>query len=261
MIKIQTTVFAAFLSLLAASGCKSKLEKCMNACDKIKAEDQAACAGNASCLASVEMTYASCSNLCEMAMGDGSKRPSSAGADTSGRKLSPESSLPSQSAADRDDKACEAGNAEACANAGSRVFLGREGRSKDEAKGAALQKKACELGSAFGCEMYGRALDDGRGLPKDVPAANAAFTKACDMKAGGGCRSLGLNLPVRDPKRIALLEKACELDDGLGCIGIAAAYLHGDQGTRKDLAKAKTLLQKACTLGQKSACEKLRELP
>jgi TPR repeat protein len=261
MIKIQTTVFAALLSLLAASGCKSKLEKCMNACEKIKAEDQAACAGNASCLASIEMSFESCSNICEIAMGDGSKRSSSDGTDKSSRGLLPESGVPTQSAADRDEQACEAGNAEACANTGSRIFLGREGRSKDEARGAALLKKACELGSAFGCEIYGRALDDGRGVPKDVPAANSAFTKACDMKAGGGCRSLGLNLPVRDPKRITLLEKACELDDGLGCIGIAAAYLHGDQGKRKDVAKAKTLLQKACTLGQKTACEKLRELP
>jgi hypothetical protein len=246
--------FVAIVSVLAASSCKSKLEKCMGACDNIKAEDEAACAGNATCLANAADKYASCSRLCGMAFSDG--KPSSS-VDVS-RPSSKTSDLPP---ADRDEKACEAGNAKACIDTGARYLLGREGRTKDETKAAAKLKKACDLGSVDGCETYARMLDEGRGVPKDTATANTLFTKACDMKAGGACRSLGLNLPTKDPKRIALFEKACELDDGLGCVGLGAAYLHGDQGVKKDPVKAKTFLQKACKLGQQKACEKAGASP
>jgi TPR repeat protein len=43
-------------------------------------------------------------------------------------------------------------------------------------------------------------------------------------------------------------------------MGLGAAYLHGNQGAEKDLAKAKQFLQKSCDLGTKSACEKVKEL-
>lgn len=243
---------AAALVLFSVPACKSKLEKCEGVCDKIRAEDEAACGGDKACLAEAAAKNDSCHSLCDTAVGAGAKKRA-AGDD--------EKKKDEGSPADKDEKACEAGDADGCANTGGRYLLGKDGRSKDEAKGAAILKKACDLGSGFGCEIYGRALNDGRGVPKDLKAADEAFTKACDKKSGGACRSLALRLDTADPKRIPLLEKACDLDDGIGCMGLGAAYLHGDQGAPKDLKKAKQILQKACKLGQKGTCEKAAEIP
>ncbi|MBL9023550.1 MAG: sel1 repeat family protein [Myxococcales bacterium] len=244
---------AALFVLFAVPACKSKLEKCEGVCDKIRAEDEAACAGDKACLEEAAAKNKSCYSLCDTAVGSGAKK--SGGDDE--KKGDSESGSP----ADKDEGACERGDAEACANIGGRYLLGKDGRTKDETKGATLLKKACDLGSGFGCEIYGRALNDGRGVAKDLKAADEAFTKACEKKSGGACRSLALRLETTDPKRIPLLEKACDLDDGIGCMGLGAAYLHGNQGAAKDLAKAKSTLQKSCKLGTKGACEKAAEIP
>jgi TPR repeat protein len=241
---------AAALLVCAATACKSKIEKCNDMCAKIKAEDESACAGDKSCLADVEAKHESCRSLCDAAVGEGKEKRES-------KKDDEGEGTP----ADKDEKKCEKDDAEACANTGGRYLLGKDGRSKDEKKGAALLDKACKLGSAFGCEIWGRALDDGRGVPVDKAGADAAWTKACDKNQGGACRSLALRFATSDPKRIPLLEKACGLDDGIGCMGLGAAFLHGNQGAPKNLPKAKEMLGKACKLGQKSSCEKVAEIP
>jgi hypothetical protein len=243
---------ALVVAIALVPSCKSKLEKCNGVCAEIRAEDEAACAGDKACLEDAAAKHESCRSLCDTAVGEGSKR-----SEKDSDKKSGEGGTP----ADKDEKACEGGDADACANTGGRYLLGKDGRSKDEPKGAAILKKACDLGSGFGCEIYGRALNDGRGVPKDVKAADEAFTKACDKKSGGACRSLALRLDTADPKRIPLLVKACDLDDGIGCMGLGAAYLHGNQGAPKNPAKAKEILQKACKLGQQSSCEKVAEIP
>jgi uncharacterized protein len=250
---LRLTLGAALAAAIFLPSCKSKLEKCNDVCAKIEAEDKAACGGDKECLKMVDDKIDSCKALCDSAVGEGAKDRKS---DKSDDKESG-----SGSPADKDEKACEKDDAEACANIGGRYLLGKDGRSKDETKGAQLLKKSCDLGSGFGCEIYGRALNDGRGVPKDQKAAQEMFTKACDKKSGGACRSLALAFETSDPKRIPLLVKACDLDDGIGCMGLGAAYLHGDQGAPKDLKKAKETLQKACKLGQKSSCEKAAEIP
>jgi len=157
-------------------------------------------------------------------------------------------------------KKCEAGNFEACADAGASYLLGKQGMPKDPAKGVPMLKKACDGGSLFGCEIYGRALKRGMGVPKDLAGASKAFTKACDGGKGTSCRALALGMKSDDPKRIPLLQKACDAKDKIGCVGLGAAYLHGNQGTKKDLKKAKEILGKACKLGEKMACKKAAEI-
>ncbi len=252
---LRFTLGAALAAATLLPSCKSKLEKCNDVCAKMEAEDKAACGGDKECIKSVEEKDEACKALCDTAVGEGAKERKSKKDDDDDKSGS------SGTPADKDEKACEKDDAEACANTGGRYLLGKDGRSKDEAKGAQILKKACDLGSGFGCEIYGRALNDGRGVPKDQKAAQEMFTKACDKKSGGACRSLALAFDTSDPKRIPLLVKACELDDGIGCMGLGAAYLHGDQGAPKDLKKAKETLQKACKLGQKSSCDKAAEIP
>lgn len=263
---LRSPLCAALLALFLLPSCKSKLEKCNSVCDKMLEEDEAKCLGGKSCLADASERAAACLNLCDTALGDKSKKDTDdddkPSKKTSKKSKDSDDEEGTGTSADKDERACDKkDDPEGCANTAARYLLGKDGRSKDESKAVPIAKKACDLDSAFGCELYARALDDGRGVVKDPKGAHAAFTKACEKKSGGACRSLSLRLKLSDPARIPLLQKACDLDDGIGCMGLGAAYLHGNQGAPKDLVKAKQFLQKSCSLGQKSACEKVAEIP
>ncbi len=248
MTRTRTIIIGVALAL-AAMACGKKDDKearCNSVCAKIRDEDLAKCA-DAACRASVEETFQACKGLCKTI------------ADVDKNKGKGKGKSMAEQADDAETK-CEKGDAESCATIGGAYLLGKGGKVKDEAKGVALLKKACDGKSAFGCEIYGRALDDGRGVTVDKEGAKAHFQKSCDLGCGGGCRALAMRYEVSDPARIPLLDKACQKDDKLGCMGLGAAYLHGNQGAKKDLPKAKTFLQKACDLGATSACEKAREI-
>lgn len=238
-------LFSMFVALaLVTMACGNKKEdkeaRCNSVCTKIRDEDLAKCADDA-CKKAVHETYGACKSLCAtVAKGK------------TGKSMNEQ--------ADDAEKKCEKGDMEACATIGGAYLLGKGGKTKDEKKGVELLKKACDGGSAFGCEIYGRALEQGRGVTADPAAAITYWQKACDGGAGGGCRSLALKKETSDPARIPLLEKACEKDDNLGCMGLGAAYLHGNQGAPKDLEKAKQYMKKACDLGAKSACDKAAEI-
>lgn len=248
MTKTRTIMFGLGLGLvlaLSAMGCGKKDDKearCTSVCKKIRDEDLAKCA-DAACRTNVEETFQACRGLCK----------SVANADKSKGKSMAEQ-------ADEAEAKCNKGDAESCATLGGAYLLGKGGKAKDEKKALELLKKACDGKSAFGCEIYGRALDDGRGIEVDKEGAKEYFKKSCDLGGGGGCRALAMRYEVSDPARIPLLDKACQKDDKLGCMGLGAAYLHGNQGAPKDLPKAKQFLQKACDLGATSSCEKAREL-
>ena len=245
MTKTRTMMLALALALVAmACGNKAddKEARCSSVCKKIRDEDLAKC-GDAACRKEVDETFGACKGLC--------KTVASAG--KGGGKSMAEQ-------ADDAETKCNKGDAESCATIGGAYLLGKGGKVQDEAKGVELLKKACNGKSAFGCEIYGRALDEGRGVPADKEAAKAKFKESCDLGGGGGCRALAMRYETADPARIPLLDKACQKDDKLGCMGLGAAYLHGNQGAKKDLPKAKQFLQKACDLGATTACEKAREL-
>lgn len=233
--------------VLAVTGCgkdekKEKEAACTNVCKKIRDEDLAKCP-DAACRQNVEETFQACRGLCKT-VANGPKGK--------GKSLAEQ--------VDEAEAKCNKGDAESCANLGGAYLLGKGGKEKDEKKALELLKKACDGKSAFGCEICARALDEGRGTAPDKDGAKQYFEKACNLGSGGGCRSLAMRYEISDPARIPLLDKACKKDDNLGCMGLGAAYLHGNQGAPKDLAKAKQFLQKACDLGATSACEKAREL-
>lgn len=238
----RTLIITVSLAL-AAMACGNKKDdkeaRCSSVCSKIRTEDLAKCADDA-CKKAVEETFQACKSLCKtVAQGPGKSQ---------------------NEQADDAEKKCQKGDAESCATIGGAYLLGKGGKEKNEAKGIELVKKACEGKSAFGCEIYARVFDDGRGAPVDKEKAKELFKQSCDLGGGGGCRALALKLETADPARIPLLDKACAKDDKLGCMGLGAAYLHGNQGAPKDLPKAKQFLQKACDLGATSACDKAREL-
>lgn len=241
---MKTIMFGLAIAL-ATMACGKKDDKearCNSVCAKIRDEDLAKCTDD-ECKRTVEETFQACKGLCHTV----------ATADKKGGKSMNEQ-------ADEAETKCNKGDAEACATIGGAYLLGKGGKTKDEAKGLALLKKACDGKAAFGCEIYGRALEEGKGLPPDHAEALKYFKQSCDLGGGGGCRSLALSYETNDPARIPLLDKACSKDDKLGCMGLGAAYLHGNQGAPKDAAKAKQFLQKACDLGAQPACDKVHEI-
>jgi len=243
---MNRTILIALALALSSMACGKKDDKearCNSVCAKIRDEDLAKCGSDAACKQNVEETFQACKSLCHT---------------VATAKEGPHKSLSEQ--ADDAEAKCNKGDAESCATIGGAYLLGKGGKTKDEAKGLALVKKACDGKSAFGCEIYGRALDEGKGIAIDKEGAKSFFKQSCDLGGAGGCRALALQMETADPARIPLLDKACSKDDKLGCMGLGAAYLHGNQGAPKDLAKAKQFLQKACDLGATTACDKAHEL-
>lgn len=231
------------LSAMACGGKDDKEGRCNSVCAKIRDEDIAKCHGDKACQQSVEETFQACKSLCHT---------------VATTKSGPRKSMAEQ--ADDAEAKCNKGDAESCALIGGAYLTGKGGKTKDEAKGVELLTKACNGKSPMGCEFLGRAYDEGRGVPVDQAKGMSLFKQACELGGGGGCRSFALSFKADDPARIPYLEKACTKDDKLGCMGLGAAYLHGNQGTKKDLKKAKQFLQKSCDLGATSACDKAREI-
>jgi TPR repeat protein len=153
---------------------------------------------------------------------------------------------------------CAKGEADDCLELGARYLRGEAGVTKDEARAAESFQKACEGGSATGCELYGKMLRDGRGVSKDEAKAEALLAKACGGGAGGACTASGMAAMKNGNPAVAVewFSKACDANDGMGCASLGAMYLHG-KGVDKDLGKAKPLLKKACDLQVAVACEKL----
>jgi TPR repeat protein len=248
MTMTRTMMITLALALFATACGKKEEDKaaaCTRVADKIRKEELAKCtADDKECKNMAEEMFQGRKSLCTMAAKSAEKGPPK--------------SMTEQ--ADDAEAKCNKGDAESCATIGGAYLLGKGGKEKNEAKGLELVKKACDGKSPFGCEIYGRALDDGKGIAVDKEGAKTYFKMSCDLGGGGGCRALAMRYETSDPARIPLLDKACQKDDKLGCMGLGAAYLHGNQGAPKDLPKAKQFLQKACDLGATTACDKAREL-
>jgi TPR repeat protein len=241
------SVLVPFL-VLGCGKAETKEEKFNRVCKKLHAEEVAACAGSAPCLDEANEKLELCQGMGK-----------TIGATERGEKPK---TLEDQ--VDERKTKCDSGDQEACAIWGGALLLGKDGVvEKDEAKGFAIVQKSCEAGNATGCEILARAYERGLGVPADEAKFHATMEKACGMGSAGACRSFALSFDDTDPKRIPLLEKACTMKDTIGCMGIGAAYLHGNQGTKKDLVKAKKYLQMACDLEPDKAadaCAKAREI-
>ncbi|HZS39181.1 MAG TPA: tetratricopeptide repeat protein [Polyangia bacterium] len=227
-------LLAAVCSLAA---CKSKLDKCNHVCDELQAESLAKCSDDA-CRREAKEAKGACNDLCwTVAGGNSAAKPKLAST----------------------EEACHAGTAAACEDLAGMYLLGR-GVPKDDAKAAQYFQAACNGGVAFSCEMIGKMYRDGRGVAKDEARGYQLLTKACDDGSAGACTSVGLDVMKRDQAAgVRLLTKACDGKDKLGCMGLGGLYLHGN-GVRKDVKRAKEILQKACALGAQPACDKVRTL-
>lgn len=108
-------------------------------------------------------------------------------------------------------------------------------------------RQACDAGSAWGCQRYGKLLLDAG----DKAGAEAALRRSCDAGFGFGC--LGLAVVLQDAGRMAEAEEAsrrgCDAGDAQACRNLGALLQNAP-----DRAPATEALAKACRLGDAKAC-------
>ena len=118
------------------------------------------------------------------------------------------------------------------------------------------REKVC----SFGCWRLGTLTELGGGVARDVTAAAALYTKACDGGRAEACTSLahmfwnGSGSVARDvPAATALFERGCAAKHDEACLFLALKYKAGD-GVAEDAKKAQGFFWKACAAGHKGAC-------
>ncbi len=157
------------------------------------------------------------------------------------------------------EKACEAGQGQACLIAGLRLREGTHG-SPDQAGAARYFEKACQAGELAGCVALGLALERGEGVAKDLKRSVELLSRACDGGLPQGCSELGYvhlgrGTPAGRKLAATLLRRACEAGEAPACGALASLYETG-LGVVKDLKRARDLNAQACAAGHQPACEK-----
>jgi TPR repeat protein len=158
-------------------------------------------------------------------------------------------------------QACDQGIGVACMNLGL-MLDGGVWADLDPARAAGLfilaekhYKSACEGGDLQWCPNLGTMYELGLGVPKDLDRASAVYRTACDRGHATSCANLGLVLRERGDAAgaLALLEQGCVPESPLAC-GLLGQLLVKDG---LDAKRGITLLEVACTAGERDPCSVL----
>jgi TPR repeat protein len=127
-------------------------------------------------------------------------------------------------------RACDLGSARGCNDLGVK-FLDGEGVAKDAPRAVSLLQRGCDLKLPMACFNLGYMLASGLGTPRDPSGAMRLYDIACEQKVGLACNALG-NLvneaEAPDAKRaLTYFEKACDLKTMGGCVNAASLYDEG----------------------------------
>ena len=152
------------------------------------------------------------------------------------------------------DAACRDGSKVGCALYGALLGQGA-GVPKDVARAEALLRAACDDGgepAAQACNETALILDEKK--PRPEPEIRALFRRACDLGSAWGCR----NLAVRDDSlasgaALSLLERACAGDAPGACTDLGVMFREGKQVPR-DPAEAARKFERACDAGDARGC-------
>jgi len=164
------------------------------------------------------------------------------------------------------DRACDAGNAEACNDLGE-IYDTGYGVVQDHTRAAALFLKACNAGNVNSCLSLGVCYGNGNGVEQDYSRAREFFSLSCDKGNSLGCAYLGdiyqngRGVAQDYQRAVMLYTKSCEsgLEYGYGCAALGVMYQNG-YGVRKDSEKSKQLYGKACRLGSENGCNLLKSV-
>ncbi len=156
-------------------------------------------------------------------------------------------------------EACALGHAPACYDLGVRHFLG-EYVARDHAVALALITEACDADYAVACHFGARLVRDGIGAPADPGLAEAMDARACQLGYGDACAPIAPRPPGPEAARLtgARLDvvqhaRACDRGVQSACHALGLAYQAGD-GAPQDRAHGDALLADACDWGYVPAC-------
>lgn len=155
-------------------------------------------------------------------------------------------------------KACAGHEVSGCASYAERMQSGAGGVSVNPEGAVQMFSKACQQGSVRACHGVGLALLEGRGIHKQPAEARPYLEYACDYKFAPACDSLatlldsgqaGTNLA----EAVRLSDFSCEQGIAASCLRLSNYYDRGF-GVGRNSERADEFRQRACRLGEPSAC-------
>jgi TPR repeat protein len=167
-------------------------------------------------------------------------------------------------------KVCDEDFMAGCFVLGDAYSYGK-GVEQNKQTAVALYRRACSGGFMAACTSLGKALQNGKGIEKNYAKACKLYDKACRGQHMLGCNSLGICYGMGLVKKrygpqykdffeaCKYFKRACDGEDKYGCYNLALAHFNG-KGVNRNKDKARTFYKKACTLGHKKSCDKLKEL-
>ncbi len=126
----------------------------------------------------------------------------------------------------------------------------------DAARAKSLYALACTKSVPEGCYHLGLSELE---ADSDLPAAVTHFRKACDLGSAEGCNNLGLmystgkGVPPDPAQAAQYLQRGCDGGELRACANVGSRYLLGD-GVPAAPAKGRELMAKACAGGITEAC-------
>jgi TPR repeat protein len=135
----------------------------------------------------------------------------------------------------------------------------------DDPQAGVYYQKACDAGEMEACTMLGTCYWTGScGLAKNGPHGFDLFQKACDGGEVGACGQLGVcyefggcGLAKSGERAVAFYAKACDGGEMAMCNNLGVCYHKGECGVGKDDDRAASLYKKACRGGDSGACHNL----
>lgn len=161
------------------------------------------------------------------------------------------------------DRACNSGDAEACAAASDYYLTGRAERA-DPVRARETLYRACDLGSLASCQPLAEFFARGVGGDVDLDRAIELNDVSCSpsqTRSAETCVAAAdfvlLNLPEgaeRDEKVRTYTARACRIGHDTGCAWHADNLEFGIGGA-VDTAGAEQARQRACALGHEASCD------
>jgi uncharacterized protein len=111
----------------------------------------------------------------------------------------------------------------------------------------------CALSDAWSCGHVALNLRDGKGVTKDVAAANAVFHRACALGSALACDEIKMTPPAA---MLARHQVSCAHGDGQACARLGSFYFFG-AGVEKNAARGVELFEAGCDNGYANACLEL----
>lgn len=121
-----------------------------------------------------------------------------------------------------------------------------------------LYARACDAGDASACAFVGLLARVGNAGPIDASLARKMYDRACDGGVVEGCYESGLasywglGVAADIPRGVGMFRRACAMD-AKTCYALGAAALDG-RGVARDHGEAMRLFGQACDAGKSFAC-------